>query len=309
MQEMPPNAVSVSIVMCTYNGAKFIEEQLLSILNQTYPLKEVLIFDDASTDNTVEIIERIATDHSNIILKVNEQNLGYTRNFEQALLAATGDVIAISDQDDVWLPQKIEKMVKAWMPNVPLIYCSSFMFQGQVPINPKPYAKFRRFEGTDARKLFLYNTVSGHALMIRRSFLALAMPLSSNVTYDWWMAVVACYNGGVQYLPEVLVCQRFHNDNVTIHKKDKYSKQEIRDQLKQTIINNCTLFATAPGITLADKKFALRMAGLAAESLHHSFYAPLFLFLFRYRRILFNYKVRKFGFFSHFKHSYRRTIR
>lgn len=300
-------AISVSVVMCTYNGEKFIEEQLLSVVNQTYPLKEVLIFDDTSTDNTVNIIQKIAAGHPVIRLLVNETNLGYTRNFEQGLKAATGDAIAISDQDDVWMLDKVEKLVKAWKPEYPLIYCSSYFFSGKPPetldINPN----FRRFEGKDARKIFLYNSVSGHALLIRRSFLQLVLPLNEKVTYDWWMAVVAAYNGGVQYFPEILVCQRLHDNNVTVAFENRYSKDEIRLKLKQTIIDNCNQFAEAINIPKMHKAFALKLARLAAESLNRKFYFPLFLFLLNNRTILFNYKKRKVAIFSHVKHSYRRT--
>ena len=103
---------TVSVVMATYNGEKYIREQLDSIINQTYPIHEIIIQDDCSTDGTVAIIEEYVTRHANIKLFVNEQNLGFNENFKTAVMRATGEYIAISDQDDVWFPEKIEFQVK-----------------------------------------------------------------------------------------------------------------------------------------------------------------------------------------------------
>ena len=299
--------ITVSVVMCTYNGAAFVEEQLLSVLEQTYPPKEILIFDDASTDDTVTILEAMEEKYPVISLRKNPVNIGFTRNFEQAMLAATGDAIAICDQDDVWIRDKIEKMVRSWKPECPLIYCFSYMFQQQLPENPEPNPIVNKFQGTDARKLSMYNTVSGHAIIFRKKLLPLVLPFSETTTYDWWMAVVAACNGGVQYYPEALVCQRLHSNNVTLD-EHRFTKDYIRKRQKQEVIDNNRLFATTPNLPEPYKKFYLTLANLAEKSLLHPFYKPLFYFLVRYRRIIFYHKKRKVGFFSHVKHSYRRTI-
>src|SRR6188768_263019 len=105
---------TVSVVMCTYNGAKFLKEQVDSILNQTYSIEEFLIFDDGSTDGTLEILEAYAAKFSFINLFKNSFTLGYNKNFEQALKKANSEVIAIADQDDYWDPKKLEKMISYW---------------------------------------------------------------------------------------------------------------------------------------------------------------------------------------------------
>ena len=104
---------TVSVVMTTYNGELFLREQLDSILCQTYPIHELIVQDDCSTDNTVEIIKEYATRHPFIKLYVNEHNLGFNKNFKTAVMKATGDYVAIADQDDIWFPEKIEKQVQA----------------------------------------------------------------------------------------------------------------------------------------------------------------------------------------------------
>lgn len=99
--------------MGTYNGAEYIREQLDSILSQTYPLKEIIIQDDGSTDDTVAICTAYAEKFPIIHFSRNASNLGFNQNFKSAAMKATGDFVAFSDQDDVWFPTKIEKQVAA----------------------------------------------------------------------------------------------------------------------------------------------------------------------------------------------------
>lgn len=103
----------VSVVMCTYNGEKYLKEQLDSILSQTYPIDEIVIQDDCSTDNTVGILRAYERENSNIHVYANAQNLGINDNFWAAMNRAANELIAISDQDDIWLPDKIERQMNA----------------------------------------------------------------------------------------------------------------------------------------------------------------------------------------------------
>jgi glycosyltransferase involved in cell wall biosynthesis len=101
----------ISVAMCTYNGSKHIKEQLESIIYQTRKPDEIIICDDCSSDNTVEIAQNllsVSTIKSTIIR--NEINLGFRKNFEKAIGLCHGDIVFLSDQDDVWLPEKIEKV-------------------------------------------------------------------------------------------------------------------------------------------------------------------------------------------------------
>ena len=97
----------VSIAMCTYNGEKWLRAQLDSILSQTYTNLELVIIDDGSRDRTIDIIKEYAAGDPRIKYHVNAETLGYNRNFEKALRLCSSDLIAISDQDDIWQPHKI----------------------------------------------------------------------------------------------------------------------------------------------------------------------------------------------------------
>ena len=299
--------LTVSVVMCTYNGESFIHQQITSIVSQTYPVKELLIFDDASTDKTVKVITEIVLKYPFIKLVINKKNVGFTKNFEQAIKAASGDVIAISDQDDIWINTKIEKMIKAWKKESPLIYCNSFVFSHTPPENPRP-PKFRQFKGTDARKIYLFNTVSGHAILIKKQFVPLVIPFEEGTMYDWWMAVVAAYNGGVQHHDEVLVYHRTHSKNITVNSLDKFTKAEQRFLHQKLLIKQFKKFSTAPNIPPSHKDFLIKYCRLMEESLSKQFYLPLFLFLLKNRCILLNNKKRKIGILSNIKHSYLQTF-
>lgn len=99
--------------MATYNGAQYLREQIDSILNQTYPVHELIIQDDKSTDNTVAIANEYANRNSVVKVFVNERNMGLNQNFKSAVMRATGDFIALSDQDDIWFKDKLERQVAA----------------------------------------------------------------------------------------------------------------------------------------------------------------------------------------------------
>jgi glycosyltransferase involved in cell wall biosynthesis len=293
---------SVSVVMCTYNGEQFIREQINSILAQTYPISEFLIFDDGSVDKTAAIIKSYVEAYPFIKFCQNKTNLGYNFNFQQALLAATSEVIAIADQDDYWHPQKIEKMIGAWDKSMPIIYCDSQRFEENIPA--KFYSKRLniRFKGDDSGKLFFFNSVSGHAMLLQRSFLSKVLPFEKDLYYDWWVAFVASFNGGVDFINETLVYQRVHESNVSIdnitNEKQKFLnyREVVKMHLKK--------FVTAPNLKAADK----RLGELLYERLVNlnSFYNRLqfFLLILQYRKILFYYKRRVIGLFSHVKHAF-----
>jgi glycosyltransferase involved in cell wall biosynthesis len=105
--------MNISVALCTYNGEKYLAEQLGSILNQTCPVSEIIVCDDLSSDRTIEIINELSLHHKGIIqLHINERNLGGKKNFEKAFGLTTGDIIFFSDQDDVWESSKVECTIK-----------------------------------------------------------------------------------------------------------------------------------------------------------------------------------------------------
>ena len=109
--------MKISVVMATYNGEKYITEQLDTIRNQTRKIDELVVCDDRSKDNTVSVVKAYIKEHNledAWAIHVNERNLGYANNFHRATLMATGDLIFFSDQDDLWREDKIEIMANHW---------------------------------------------------------------------------------------------------------------------------------------------------------------------------------------------------
>ena len=103
---------SVSVALTTYNGEKYIAEQLESIIKQSYPVYEIIISDDASKDDTVNIVKQYKKNYPNIILLENTKNVGLNQNFERAIRKCSGQLIAICDQDNIWKEEFLEKIIK-----------------------------------------------------------------------------------------------------------------------------------------------------------------------------------------------------
>src|SRR6218665_3548964 len=112
-----PRAATVSVALCTHNGERFVAQQGRSILTQTHPVVQIVVSDDASTDETVAVVERCVAEHRtaggaiDLVVLRNKIALGVTANFQQALRATSGELVALSDQDDVWHPDRIARAV------------------------------------------------------------------------------------------------------------------------------------------------------------------------------------------------------
>lgn len=211
----------VSIVMCTYNGEKYLAGQLDSILSQTYPLHEILIQDDGSSDGTVQIIEDYRKRYPVIRLIRNEQNLGYNRNFLTAISKASGDYIAVSDQDDIWDAEKIRMMMEELETSgKEVCFCRSRKF-GDDPSRPAPLFDARRPNYGIERMLF-GNMSPGHTLLLSRSFankctldLFNQFIQTDQCYYDYFIGALAASYDSLYLCNKVLVHYRRHSQQVT----------------------------------------------------------------------------------------------
>ncbi len=292
----------ISVVLCTYNGAKYIEAQLASIIAQTYAVAEIIVVDDVSTDDTMAVVERAAARDSRISLSQNAFNIGFTSNFESAMKMAKHDYIAISDQDDIWHHQKIEKMMAAFTSDAAAIYCDSVRFTKDIPIHPIINKKSKHVAGTNVRKLAMYNTVSGHALIIRKTLLEKALPIPTAVYYDWWLALQAVTSGGLQYLDEILVYQRAHDNNVTIAKNT--SSKELRNNYRTMLRTHLQAFVQIASLSEKDKSFFIDFTRHWSKMLKNGTSSGLFLFMLKNRKDLFYYKKRRLPLLAAIKHSF-----
>ncbi len=216
----------VSVVMCTFNGEKYITEQIESVLGQSYKKLEVIVVDDCSTDRTVEIVKLFAEGDARLSIEINEVNLGYVKNFEKALRLANGDFIAPCDQDDWWHPEKIKILLDEIGSN-DLIYCNSQIVDSQLLGLEKTMAdKYNMYQGKSYKPFLINNCISGHASIITHSLLQRSLPFSEDIAHDWWLAIHAGAGNGIAYHPSSLIKYRFHQDNVLLGTTEKKSKTE-----------------------------------------------------------------------------------
>lgn len=297
----------ISVVLCTYNGSLFLAEQVRSILLQSYPITELIIADDASTDNTYELIQALAKTDTRIRVCRNETNLGFSANFSKTMSSARCELIAISDQDDIWHERKLETLVFALADNNSLIYCNSIQFQDQPIINPVSNPRNLHIEGNDPKKIAVFNTISGHAMLIRKSLLSIALPVPAGVYYDWWLALWAMTTGNIQFVPEVLVQQRSHENNVTIQKH--LSESDLRKQFRVMLDTHLANFKNIGTFKSSDQMFFKELNTLWAASLTQKLNWKLFVFLLRHRHNIFYYKLRAFPIISQFKHCFLFSFR
>ncbi|MEQ1555164.1 MAG: glycosyltransferase, partial [Ferruginibacter sp.] len=224
----------VSIIVATYNGQKYLLAQLISIAKQSYKNIEIIICDDASNDSTVEIIKEFAKSQANVSYFINETNIGVNKNFELGFLKAKGNFIAIADQDDIWLPNKIEEQMKLFIKDeILLTHTASALFRGN-NLPTKSYQKITNpFQGNDVQKLLLRNSVSGHNIIFRKQLLQQIFPIPKNIYYDWWIVQTAACNGYIAASNKVLTYQRAHENNVTV--KVRASKNQTEEEYQERI--------------------------------------------------------------------------
>jgi glycosyltransferase involved in cell wall biosynthesis len=176
--------MNISVAMCTYNGARYVREQLDSIATQTRRPDELVVCDDKSSDATCKIVTSFAASVPfPVRLYVNQQNLGSTKNFERAIAFCEGDVIVLSDQDDVWLPGKLREIE------------SCFIRNGRV-----------------LDVLLPGWTVTGATMAFRAGFknLVLDIPTDVGLIHDGWIALMIASVADVSFIEEPLIQYRQH---------------------------------------------------------------------------------------------------
>jgi glycosyltransferase involved in cell wall biosynthesis len=233
---------SVSIVLATYNGEKYLREQLSSLFAQTYPLLEIIAVDDCSSDSTVAILREYAATHSILKIYQNEVNLKHNRTFERGIMLAKGDCIAMCDQDDIWLPEKISALMEQWKPESLLIHCDSEFIDADGKSMNQKISDIKNLQTYSTPIPFIIgNTVAGHAAIFRRELIKSILPFPSIVIHDWWMAFIAATQGPVQYVNQPLIRYRQHADNVigaikVKGQKKKKDKSEVQQRIRERMM-------------------------------------------------------------------------
>lgn len=247
--------------MCTYNGAQYLQEQLNSIVAQNRLPDELVVCDDCSTDSTLQILERFQkTAPFSVRIYRNETNLGPTKNFEKVISLCKGDIIALSDQDDVWMPLKLERLERALENHPKAGYVFSDALVVDEKLRPLGYTMWnrvsftarqcRRFEqGYQLEVLLKRNVVTGATMAFLAELRDLILPIPVHWIHDAWIALLASaagFNGA--FVKEPLIKYRQHSNNVIGGKKVNFHEKIQRTVLidkKAQIVEASELFTQA----------------------------------------------------------------
>lgn len=204
----------ISIAMATYNGARYLEEQLDSFLYQSQQPDELVACDDASTDETVSILQSFRRRAPfEVIIHRNAKKLGHVRNFERAMSLSSGDIVLLSDQDDVWFPNKIMQVALAFQKELSVwvvVNNAEITDGGLVPTGLSVAGQLGSAGlGTDS--LFL-----GCCMAFRRELKSLLLPLPSEIHgHDSWINLLGSTLRCRQFIPEILQAYRRHDGNTS----------------------------------------------------------------------------------------------
>lgn len=229
----------ISVAMCTRNGASFVGEQLRSIFEGQLLPDEIIISDDASDDDTLQIIESsLSNAPAGVKWRVirNKWPYGVTKNFEQAVHACSGELIALSDQDDVWLPQRLSDVISVFTarPQLLLLHSDAILVDanrralGRLLSQSHRISDEERVEIASGREfsvLIRRRIVTGATVVFRRRLLDIATPFPTDWVHDEWLGIIAAGLGGADYLPQALIEYRQHGMNqVGVRKRGRLEK-------------------------------------------------------------------------------------
>jgi len=208
----------VSVCMATYNGALYLREQLDSILSQLYPEDELIVSDDHSTDDTRPIVA--SYQDARIRLITNPGKRRHVQNFAHAMEHATGEFIALSDQDDIWTENRLERMLDQLrrMPQYSLVVGDVTEFDGsgvlaiQAALGPCPRRRLVQMSGIFRGKFRYF----GSAFLFRKDLTRYILPVPAYIeAHDIWIAMNAALLGKIAHLEETTLMRRLHENNMT----------------------------------------------------------------------------------------------
>lgn len=208
-KKVASDLMNVSVIMATYNGEKYIAEQLQSIVSQLKEEDELIISDDGSTDRTVEFASEFAK-----VRIVYGNHTGIADNFTNALSYAKNQIVLFSDQDDIWLEGKIEKLREYFIQNqgVKVVMHNAGYIDGDGNVTPSDIFHKRKSKHGFFRNI-LYSTYYGCCMGVRRDYLLSLIPVPKDVMYDQYIGACAEIDKVAAFIDEKLIKHRYHSDN------------------------------------------------------------------------------------------------
>jgi Glycosyl transferase family 2 len=215
---------TISVAMCTYNGARFLQDQLESIAAQNRLPDELIVCDDCSADETIEIVnafaERVCFP---VRLEINESTCGTTKNFEKAIALCQSEIIALADQDDVWYGHKLKCVADMFLrsPETVAVFSDAVLIDSESRslqcrlwdtffFTPKEQRCFAN--GHALNVLLKHPVVTGATMAFREKFRRLVLPIPANHEHDYWISILLSADGPFQPIPDPLMQYRQHRD-------------------------------------------------------------------------------------------------
>ena len=233
----------VDILLATYNGEKYIREQIDSILNQTHKEFRLLISDDGSSDSTRDILNEYKAKDDRIEVFMQEENLGVVKNFEFLLGKVEAKYYMFSDQDDIWKSEKIEKSLKKIEEGFDLVYSDLEVVDENLNVTYESYWKLKGIykkikKYNNFESLYLNNFITGCTVISKKELIDSFMPLpniSKFVLHDYWISLIISQNGKIAYVEEPLIKYRQHKNNKVGSKKKSDELKSI-DEIRSLFI-------------------------------------------------------------------------
>ena len=230
--------MKISVCMATYNGEKYIKEQLDSILSQLSENDEVIVSDDSSNDKTVEIIKSYHDDRVRLFENQNFNSPVY--NFENALIKAKGNIIVLADQDDVWENNKIET-IKKYMQGYDLVLSDAYIIDEHGAVIQESFYKLNGSKSGFVKNI-VKNSYLGCTMAFNRKILLKTLPFPKDLPmHDWWIGLIGEMFGNTYFIKDRLVMYRRHSNNASLTgEKSSYSLFK-KISFRLTIIKNLIL--------------------------------------------------------------------
>lgn len=207
--------LKVSVCMAAYKGEKYIIRQLDSILKQLREDDEVIIVDDCSTDNTINIIGEI--NDRRVKVYKNEYNLGFLATFEKSINLSTGEIIFLSDQDDIWMDNKVERVLEIFKMNkADIVFHDAIIIDENENVLYRSFSELRKIS-TSALKNFIFNSYTGCCMAFRSKVKDSILPIPADAIYhDRWIGIMgSLFNMKIEFMEEKLIYYVRHGNNVS----------------------------------------------------------------------------------------------
>lgn len=202
----------ISVCMASYNGEKYIKEQIESIISQLGPGDELIISDDGSKDQSVEIVKTFGDNRIKIVR--NKKPHGFVGNFENALSYAKGDYILLCDQDDIWMPNKVKVVLDALSDCDLVIHDAELIDAEGKWLGQNYYSTMHN--GNGFWKNLFYPRYLGCCMAFRKGVLKKSLPFPNyHRGHDYWIGCITSVSQRVKFIPDKLIAYRRHGDNVT----------------------------------------------------------------------------------------------